>query len=663
MAGAPEDARALPPDMSNRDVGQPGATPSGDGGREEAWGQADPSFRDAVLSLLNGLVTFPRTLRLYAAHHARIEKHAARLARLARRLLHDRVGPCELRVRGDTVCCDGMTIDTGAQVLGEFARLLRSRAVSALVFRPGIGPDDVRAVGEWFAYVPDGGVFPRGLPETPHLELVLAGAATSDEAQELVDSVGSGERPTRDALGALLKDIFERPSVRHRIRRLPGVAPHLPALDAHGAPGQVRGLVAEFLAGHDWASLPQRVLEATVRGLLDRIEEIAETGNAGAGVGSDIRDLRDLLGRSFDAAVEAADVEATLLREPLAPGASDDAPGHGGALGALLRLGLRDPRDCAVEMRDEVTRHCVATSAITIQCELIATSGKRSQYEHRRERLRRTIARHGTPRDVVARSFEELQRVRPEDPYESWSELVQDLAGSIVDPGALALVLAGMEYTQLEEARFLVHEVSERSDAFDMLTSLLEARLPDVIRQLVLRALAQLAGTRTETWLAWCSSNPDTILNPFVFGVLILRCPAVLVPVTKEFLTKGDAKHRLELIRLLVDNGGLRALRLLVFGFNYDDHPSDEALIDALGSFRHSLAVGVLREVVHRCNTGTMRSDEARRAVRALKTMEFDEADEFLEEMAGARTGLLPRYRRELRQLARTALAATEVEV
>jgi hypothetical protein len=131
----------------------------------------------------------------------------------------------------------------------------------------------------------------------------------------------------------------------------------------------------------------------------------------------------------------------------------------------------------------------------------------------------------------------------------------------------------------------------------------------------------------------------------------------VLGPIVKEYLAVIGSKERDRLIELLVAEGTEKALRLLVMGVRYAGEVRDPRIILAFGKFKHTLAVGVLREVIHRCNTERYDAEEASSAMRALAETGIDDAMNFLEEVSNSRRFLImPIFRRSLRDMAQDAL-------
>jgi hypothetical protein len=168
--------------------------------------------------------------------------------------------------------------------------------------------------------------------------------------------------------------------------------------------------------------------------------------------------------------------------------------------------------------------------------------------------------------------------------------------------------------------------------------------------------LLTAARTKREAFVIWARKHRDLLFAPEIFEPLFSKGTEFLGPVCKEILSEGPARDRTFLINILEEAGSETALRLLVLGMPGSEEPCDPLILHALASFRHPLALSVLREVIHRNNTRGMDLEETATALGALSRMELPESASFLGEVAGSRRMMLPLYRTPLRRLAKDAL-------
>ncbi len=619
------------------------------------------SFMDEIQVLLNGLVSFPRTLRLYPSHHQRITKHAARLERLAKRMLRSAGGALELRVRADEVYANEILLDGPEQLLSEFALLLRGRAVRALVLHRGIEAKEFTSVGEWFAHVAEGSTATDTQAALdsishPRLDIVLVGqAAQRSRAAALVLGDGNGRF---EGLDVVIHDVLSQPSIARRLERLrTGANVHSRVDMAAGQP--IDEILVAFFGRLDWTSLPPKVFEATVRGFLGRISDLVEgVGDTDAAEGpvSDAA-VRALLDESLEGALAVADAQDGLFQSSsmmFADASRDEIAYEKLDLAELERHGMPAREKAHAYLNGRHDEHCVMSASLLVEAELLL----RAEAEHhrpRRARLEKRLARRDLPADGVARALSELNNNAPDPSPCDWPVMVREVAAGLGSHEALAQLL-GLLASDTESAQLLTDRLARRRDAFDILAGLMQLRLPEIMRQLVVDTLIQQARTGVESWITWCFEHPRVILNEYVFGVLMIKAADLLAPVTQRILAKGARENQRELARLLTANGSETALRLLVGRAADSADGPGRVVIDALGGFKHELAVSALCDIVHRCNTEKQSGDKARRALIALKRIGTPDAVAFLGNVLTGRRGLLRRFRKDIRAAAREVL-------
>jgi hypothetical protein len=190
---------------------------------------------------------------------------------------------------------------------------------------------------------------------------------------------------------------------------------------------------------------------------------------------------------------------------------------------------------------------------------------------------------------------------------------------------------------------------------------LLDRATGDALRAEITRALRRWARRRAESWLKFGLEHAAEVARTQVIHTLLDHCPDLATPVVRGILHRGTVDDRAKIIEILVADGQLRSLRLLVLGVAYGAERRDVELLEAVGRFRHPLAVAVLREAVMRCNTGDAIHEEGVLALRALSRNGSRDAVDFLNEVARQRCLGMPVYRRYLRSEARRGLSGEEV--
>lgn len=306
-------------------------------------------------------------------------------------------------------------------------------------------------------------------------------------------------------------------------------------------------------------------------------------------------------------------------------------------------------------LRAEAERHDLEGSAALIICDMVGRAQGAMEYRQRRETLCNVVRE----RRLDARAMR-IAQLRILNDVENWPE--EEPSALVLELGALAadaqLIESAMSRGKLtrSQARTIAEQLAGRPDGLDLLTSVLRASLPEQVRIAIEDVLVEQVRQDKNGFRAWALENPKNFLQKSCFRLLIDKVDFVLGPIVKEYLSLSGSKERERLIELLTEMATEKALRLLVMGLRYSGEVRDPRIILALGRFKHPLAVSVLREVVHRCNTERFDAEEAASAIRALAASGIDDALDFLEEVSTARKFLLPTYRRTLRELAQDAL-------
>jgi hypothetical protein len=192
-----------------------------------------------------------------------------------------------------------------------------------------------------------------------------------------------------------------------------------------------------------------------------------------------------------------------------------------------------------------------------------------------------------------------------------------------------------------------------------MLVRVLATPLLRPFRHVATERLIEVAREKKQTLARWARQNRELFFRPEVFAPLFAQGIAVVGPICKEILTKGSPAERQDLVRRLAETGSESALRLLLLGLAYGDEGIDQELVRALGRFKSPLAAGILADIVYRANVRKRGIAEASTAMKALQQMASAESEAFLQKVARARSAFLPLFRKDLRQMAVSALQET----
>jgi len=299
--------------------------------------------------------------------------------------------------------------------------------------------------------------------------------------------------------------------------------------------------------------------------------------------------------------------------------------------------------------------HDVQRTAAMALTDMVGRATDELEYRIRRDLLCNVVKERRL--DVTALRIAQLHLAGelPDWPYESPAALLLEL-GAIAGDVQLLEGAMGQCDMPRSDARRIAEQLAMRPDAFALLTVLLRAPLPDNIRVPIEDVLVARVKRDQREFRQWATDHPQRFLNRVCFAFLLEHVDYVLGPIVKDLLQAEGDKDRGRVIDMLVENGSEKALRLLVMGMQYAGGKRDDRLILAFGRFKHPLAVSVLREIIHRCNTVHYCREEVSSAVTALAKAGTEDALGFLEEITSKRVGFLPLYRRTIRNVAQEAI-------
>lgn len=464
-------------------------------------------------------------------------------------------------------------------------------------------------------------------------------------------------------------------------------------LAVDGAPPESRTGGAEKLA----AALRERGVKA-LRIRPDLSD--ADLGNLGALLAADPRDVRAqggatafLAGRGGAALdlVAAAPVVAggegtgsALPRAALTTEPSEGAPAAGepkadAAAGSAPQGGaetLQKPAEpeyplCAVEeggvapevrialaeqaLRSEIAAWRPARSALLGSLQLLIASQNTEIYGRRRGLVLAAGIRCRGDRAALEEALEVLRAHKPASGFERPTKLAREL-----------LLRAGnhemtRDFLRSSESRLMQEEeilkiLSSRDDAPAAIAYLLGERVHDSLRDGLAGTFAGLARERAREFEAWACAHPGEFIQPHVLGLLASRGFEMLCPLVERVLAGVPSADQRRLVAPIQRRGCSDALYLLALNLSYEQEATGGDLLAAFGFFHDPMAVSVLKEVVHRCNTGAGGSADAAAAILALGRCEIEDGTDFLREVAGSWSGVFPRFRQPLRSMARRAL-------
>jgi hypothetical protein len=322
-------------------------------------------------------------------------------------------------------------------------------------------------------------------------------------------------------------------------------------------------------------------------------------------------------------------------------------------------LGTRSSNLLAVAeetLRAEAARHDCDRAAAMAICDMVGRATDDLEYRRRRDLLCDVVRDKRLDPRAMRIAQLHLAGELPDWPHENPAALLLELGAIGADTQLLEGALSRSTLSKAE-ARQVAEQLASRPEAFDLFSVLVKSPLPDNIRIPVEDVFVDTVRHRKMAFKQWALENPQRFLCQSAFKLLMCKVDFVLGPIVKEYLAVIGSKERDRLLELLVAEGTEKALRLLVMGVRYAGEVRDPRIIHAFGKFKHTLAVGVLREVIQRCNTERYDAEEASSAMRALAETGIDDARNFLEEVSTSRRFLImPIYRRSLRDMAQDAL-------
>ena len=303
----------------------------------------------------------------------------------------------------------------------------------------------------------------------------------------------------------------------------------------------------------------------------------------------------------------------------------------------------------------ESRTHDVHRTAAMALTDLAGRSSDELEYRVRRDLLCKIVKDRRL--NVAALRLAQLYLAGdvPDWPCESSMALLLEL-GAVAGDVELLDGAMGKCAMDKAEARRIADVLAMRSDAFALLTVLLRANLPQSIRVPIEDVIVARVKRDQREFRQWAVDNPQRFLNRSCFAFLLDRVDFVLGPIVKDLLHAEESRDRDRAIEMLVENGSEKALRLLAMGMQYKGGQRDTRLIEAFGRFQHPLAVAMLREIVHRCNTSGAGDEEVTTALTALAKAGTEDALGFLEEVTTRKVGFLPLYRRAIRVRAQEAI-------
>ncbi len=630
-------------------------------GKSDAKSARAPAVVDP--RLLRALLSVPRVLRLYPTGHQRVEAQLAQLEQALALRFGDECQPLHFVVRGGQLELNGEEPSCSPELAGELAFKLRRRRIRMLTLRPGVQRRELERVAEMIALdhkelLRAGGpvqyLSPDGDDATAHVEVRLFQGAGGD---------GDGDGLSR--IAAVVAQTLASDETLSRLERIRAAIADQTRDDAIAVEAQAEfeDVLHDFLARPEWEGLSEPEAKRALLGFLDLLEHTL-AGRPGDGYRARIDSLKSFF-RSLDPddLARGSDRGAAGAGDGDGDGDDDlsesnavsyDAEGVDEFLGDVANAG-----DSVRSVRREMDEHCHEENALLILCELMVAASNQAKYQERRDMFLGAISGRAWSSRSLARVLRFMVIEMKPVGFETNDSLVQAVFTTTDDEEALVLFLASMSSRQ-DLARPILAQLAKRPDPFPLLVRLLRAPLLESFRPALTDRLLETAIARQEALNRWALKNRSAFFRPEVFAPLFRRGTELVGPIAKEILARGPSRDRVELISRLRRDGSSKALRILVIGMPFGGGNCDRELLRALGSFDHPLAVGALREVVHRSNTGELRSAEASAALHSLSRMTRKESLDFIHEVAGARRLGIPLYRDGLRRLAANILVEFE---
>jgi hypothetical protein len=435
---------------------------------------------------------------------------------------------------------------------------------------------------------------------------------------------------------------FERlqKTLERSLRAEPQVVPQVQA--------NLDRLLLNFFVRSEWESMDAEALQTALFAFLQIVEHTLDQPALAAILMARVESLR-----SFFRGVTPQDL--TRVIAAVQPAGGEEEAYSTEKLRELLAADQPDMAATLAAIRRHLEFHSAEETALLILCELLVTALTPDEFHERRHMFLATIADARYSSTSVARVLRHIAIDMPPVAHETRELLIQAVFDNTRDEEAVLLMLAAMT-DRPELARPIVKRLSSRGNPFQTLIRILATPLLRPFRLVATERLIELAREKKQTLARWARQNRDQFFQPEIFGPLFTQGPAVVGPICKEILTKGQAADRQELVRRLAETGSETALRLIVIGLGYGDEAIDQDLVRALGRFRSPLAVGVLADIVHRANVRKRGIAEASTAIKALQQIGSAESAAFLHSVANARSAFLPLFRKDLRGMAAAAL-------
>ncbi|MCK6459760.1 MAG: hypothetical protein L6Q95_07665 [Planctomycetes bacterium] len=605
-----------------------------------------------VIRLLRALLAFPRVLKLYPAGHARVEAQVAELSRFLDDVFGGRKVPLTFQVRGVRVELNDEPVTAAPEITSDLAYKLRRRRIRSLILLPGIERSELKLLAELLCLdardlARSGGAH-AFFARSPHPHLQVSTFRGDGDGEDTEDEQGIGQ------LTPLLAERMRAPETITRFEQLQRTLERSlraePQSVAH-VQGNLDKLLLAFFARPEWEAMEADALQSALLAFLEIVEHTLDQPALAAILTARVESLR-----SFFRGVTPQDL--TRGSAAVHAGSGEQEAYSTEKVRELLAAEQPDAQATLVSIRRHLEFHSSEETALLILCELLVTAETPEEFHERRHMFLSTIAEARYSSTSVARVLRHIAIDMPPVHHESREQLIQAVFDNTRDEEAVLLLLASMT-DRPELARPIVKRLSARANPFQMLVRILATPLLRPFRHVATERLLEVAREKKQTLARWARQNRELFFRPEIFGPLFAQGTAVVGPICKEILTKGSPADRQELVRRLAETGSDSALRLLLLGLAYGDDGIDQELVRALGRFKSPLAAGILADIVFRANVRKRGIAEASTAMKALQQMASAESVAFLQKVARARSAFLPLFRRDLRQMALSALQET----
>jgi len=624
----------------------------------------------AGLGLIRTFEAYARILRLYPPEHRRVTSTLEAIRGVLSQYFAGE-GALEITLTAQGLLCNGDRLDAGSTIVQWFAGDLKKLRIRTLRFRPGIGVEEIRKLGEILTsdhrrLLLRGGVeiaFPE--EERPHLEIdvfAIRDLLTGDMGLEGI--LPDGVEHLRDSLGS--------DAIRQRVRDLQVLLRECMPDGSDDAEVDLIGVIVERLVHVDaWAVDAEKACS-----IVSRFLEILEShlkGRKDGGSALATTDVPEILA----AALTQADPDDLLQlksklrslvslfqprKDPPAAAASAD----GADASILTRNGdLRCMAEIPADILERFERvafdprtliqdlgaHDLHVEALGIASELLVAVQTETVYRESREGLIRLFRQASPHVESFVRAALYLARELPPPPMEERAALLAEILRQDVQRTAIVRFLEVQEDRPedllrilqifLEESPPLLLEAATRLLPHPLLGSL---RAP--IEGLLLRALAHPGAVG-----AWLGAEPEGALEAETFDLIASRVPSVAHAIVKRIFTTGTADIQEKLLRRLHQGDGAARLEWVIHGLGAPDRGLRLRIIGALGEFRQPRAVEALRAILRRQNASqVIDGEEVSIALRALAQMGTSEAAAEIRAVRSGRRFLRPIYRKEIRR-------------